>query len=103
MTGYAHLVTDTLELAWYQAQLCPGLRRPMDHAVRIHPDLATGLLRAEAARAIAYTRRTWTALGRAVRELGLHTIYEPADIWRCSNSYDQKREDAECPSHCMQT
>ncbi|MFD7897607.1 TfuA-like protein [Streptomyces sp. NPDC059743] len=49
----------------------------------------------EAARAIPYPRRTWTALGRAVRETGLRDAYEKADIWRCENAYDQKREDAE--------
>ncbi|WP_442810091.1 pyridoxamine 5'-phosphate oxidase family protein [Streptomyces sp. W16] len=44
VTGYAHLVTDTLELARYQALLRPWVRQPMDYAVRIHPDLVTGLL-----------------------------------------------------------
>ncbi|MFD4560522.1 TfuA-like protein [Streptomyces sp. NPDC058469] len=62
-------------------------------AGHITDDEATALT--ETACAIPYTRRTWTALGRTVGELGLHTAYENADIWRCSNSYDQKREDAE--------
>jgi nitroimidazol reductase NimA-like FMN-containing flavoprotein (pyridoxamine 5'-phosphate oxidase superfamily) len=44
VTGYAHLVTDTRELARYQALLRPWVRQPMDYAVRIHPDLVTGLL-----------------------------------------------------------
>lgn len=44
VTGYAHLVTDTLELARYQALLQPWVQQPMDYAVRIHPDLVTGLL-----------------------------------------------------------
>ena len=44
VTGYAHLVTDTLELARYQALLRPWVRQQMDYAVRIHPDLVTGLL-----------------------------------------------------------
>ncbi|MFJ5842216.1 TfuA-like protein [Streptomyces shenzhenensis] len=49
----------------------------------------------ELARAVPYTRRTWIALGRAVQKAGLREAYEKAGIWRCSNSYDQKREDAE--------
>ncbi|MGR3867485.1 pyridoxamine 5'-phosphate oxidase family protein [Streptomyces graminifolii] len=44
VTGYAHLVTDARELARYQALLRPWVRQPMDYAVRIHPDLVTGLL-----------------------------------------------------------
>lgn len=44
VTGYAHLVTNTLELARYQELLRPWVRQPMDYAVRIHPDLVTGLL-----------------------------------------------------------
>ncbi|MFI6627160.1 pyridoxamine 5'-phosphate oxidase family protein [Streptomyces sp. NPDC050528] len=44
VTGYAHLVTDARELARYQALLHPWVRQPMDYAVRIHPDLVTGLL-----------------------------------------------------------
>ncbi|WP_406464718.1 pyridoxamine 5'-phosphate oxidase family protein [Streptomyces sp. NBC_01622] len=44
VTGYAHLVTDPRELARYQALLHPWVRQPMDYAVRIHPDLITGLL-----------------------------------------------------------
>ena len=44
VTGYAHLVTDTRELARYQALLRPWVRQPMDYAVRIRPDLVTGLL-----------------------------------------------------------
>ncbi|WP_416961344.1 pyridoxamine 5'-phosphate oxidase family protein [Streptomyces sp. Agncl-13] len=44
VTGYAHLVTDVRELVRYQALLHPWVRQPMDYAVRIHPDLVTGLL-----------------------------------------------------------
>ena len=44
VTGYAHLITDARELARYQALLHPWVRQPMDYAVRIHPDLVTGLL-----------------------------------------------------------
>ena len=44
VTGYADLVTDARELARYQALLRPWVRQPMDYAVRIHPDLVTGLL-----------------------------------------------------------
>nr|WSY57708.1 pyridoxamine 5'-phosphate oxidase family protein [Streptomyces sp. NBC_00886] len=43
VTGYAHLVTDTRELARYQALLRPWAGQPMDYAVRIRPDLVTGL------------------------------------------------------------
>ncbi|MEU1788157.1 pyridoxamine 5'-phosphate oxidase family protein [Streptomyces sparsogenes] len=44
VTGYAHLVTDSQELARYQALLNPWVHRTMDYAVRIRPDLITGLL-----------------------------------------------------------
>ncbi|WP_328500552.1 pyridoxamine 5'-phosphate oxidase family protein [Streptomyces sp. NBC_00457] len=43
VTGYAHLVTDPEELAIYQALLHPWVQQTMDHAVRIHPDLVTGI------------------------------------------------------------
>ncbi|MEV0494116.1 pyridoxamine 5'-phosphate oxidase family protein [Streptomyces atratus] len=43
VTGYAHLVTDPHELARYQALLSPWVSRTMDYAVRIHPDLITGV------------------------------------------------------------
>ncbi|MGW1169075.1 pyridoxamine 5'-phosphate oxidase family protein [Streptomyces sp. NPDC002550] len=43
VTGYAHLVTDPGELARYQALLQPWVNRTMDYAVRIHPDLITGV------------------------------------------------------------
>ncbi|MFF9000471.1 pyridoxamine 5'-phosphate oxidase family protein [Streptomyces achromogenes] len=43
VTGYAHLVTDTDELARYQALLSPWVHRAMDYAVRIRPDLVTGV------------------------------------------------------------
>jgi len=44
VTGYAHLVTDAVELARYRALLRPWVRQTMDYAVRIRPDLVTGLL-----------------------------------------------------------
>ncbi|MFG2680006.1 pyridoxamine 5'-phosphate oxidase family protein [Streptomyces sp. NPDC048392] len=43
VTGYARLVTDPQELARYRALLRPWGTQRMDHAVRIHPDLITGL------------------------------------------------------------
>ncbi|MGW1806049.1 pyridoxamine 5'-phosphate oxidase family protein [Streptomyces sp. NPDC002078] len=43
VTGYAHLVTDSEELARYQALLSPWVKRTMDYAVRIRPDLITGV------------------------------------------------------------
>ncbi|MFI0539351.1 pyridoxamine 5'-phosphate oxidase family protein [Streptomyces sp. WSLK1-3] len=43
VTGYAQLVTDPDELARYQALLRPWVDRTMDYAVRIHPDLVTGI------------------------------------------------------------
>ncbi|WP_433454588.1 pyridoxamine 5'-phosphate oxidase family protein [Streptomyces sp. CA-142005] len=43
VTGYAHLVTDPHELARYQALLHPWVNQTMDYAVRIRPDLITGV------------------------------------------------------------
>jgi hypothetical protein len=43
VTGYACLVTDTRELARYETLLRPWLDRAMEHAVRIRPDLVTGI------------------------------------------------------------
>ncbi|WP_406164735.1 pyridoxamine 5'-phosphate oxidase family protein [Streptomyces sp. NBC_00996] len=43
-TGYAQLVTDPRELARYQELLHPWVQQTMDHAVRIRPDLVTGIL-----------------------------------------------------------
>ncbi|WP_406005178.1 pyridoxamine 5'-phosphate oxidase family protein [Streptomyces sp. NBC_00637] len=43
VTGYARLVTDPQELARYRALLRPWAAQRMDHAVRIHPDLVTGV------------------------------------------------------------
>ncbi|MEU7058651.1 pyridoxamine 5'-phosphate oxidase family protein [Streptomyces sp. NPDC046197] len=43
VTGYAHLVTDPDELARYQALLSPWVKQTMDYAVRIRPDLITGI------------------------------------------------------------
>ncbi|MFF8910649.1 pyridoxamine 5'-phosphate oxidase family protein [Streptomyces olivaceoviridis] len=43
VTGYARLVTDSEELARYQALLNPWVHRTMDYAVRIRPDLITGV------------------------------------------------------------
>lgn len=44
VTGYAHLVTDTDELDRIQGMLEPWASQPgMDHAVRIHPDLVSGV------------------------------------------------------------
>ena len=44
VTGYAHLVTDPRELARYRAMLRPWVEQTMDYAVRIRPDLVTGVL-----------------------------------------------------------
>ncbi|MFJ3667078.1 pyridoxamine 5'-phosphate oxidase family protein [Streptomyces sp. NPDC090106] len=43
VTGYAGLVTDPQELARYQELLDPWVGRTMDYAVRIRPDLVTGV------------------------------------------------------------
>ncbi|MGV9559539.1 pyridoxamine 5'-phosphate oxidase family protein [Streptomyces sp. NPDC003401] len=43
VTGYARLVTDADELARYRALLRPWATQRMDHAVRIGPDLITGV------------------------------------------------------------
>jgi hypothetical protein len=45
VTGYARLVTDPDELAWIQGRLEPWVPQPeMDHAVRIRPEMVTGVL-----------------------------------------------------------
>ncbi|MFI7277447.1 pyridoxamine 5'-phosphate oxidase family protein [Streptomyces sp. NPDC049879] len=43
ITGYAHLVTDSGELARYRRLLRPWVEQSMDYAVRIRPDLITGV------------------------------------------------------------
>ena len=43
VTGYAYLVTDSEELARYQELLNPWVNQTMDYAVRIRPDLITGV------------------------------------------------------------
>ncbi|WP_327319547.1 pyridoxamine 5'-phosphate oxidase family protein [Streptomyces sp. NBC_01235] len=43
VTGYARLVTEARELARYRALLRPWVSERMDHAVRISPDLITGV------------------------------------------------------------
>jgi hypothetical protein len=42
-TGFAHLVTDPLEAARFERLLRPWVQQTMDYAVRIHPDLITGI------------------------------------------------------------
>jgi hypothetical protein len=42
-TGYAHLVTDPQEVARYRRLLQPWVQQTMDYAVRIRPDLITGI------------------------------------------------------------
>ncbi|MEV0220395.1 pyridoxamine 5'-phosphate oxidase family protein [Streptomyces sp. NPDC050704] len=42
-TGYAQLVTDADEVARYRQLLRPWMTRAMDYAVRIRPDLVTGI------------------------------------------------------------
>ncbi|MGW7543203.1 pyridoxamine 5'-phosphate oxidase family protein [Streptomyces sp. NPDC054770] len=49
ITGYARLVTDARELARYRELLHPWVGGAMDYAVRIHPDLITGIRLAPAA------------------------------------------------------
>jgi hypothetical protein len=44
VTGYARLVTEPGELARYQGMLRPWVDQTMDQALRIHPDLVTGVL-----------------------------------------------------------
>jgi len=39
VAGYAHLVTDSHELARRQALLKPWVHRTVDYVVRIRPDL----------------------------------------------------------------
>ncbi|EPD69057.1 pyridoxamine 5'-phosphate oxidase family protein [Streptomyces sp. HGB0020] len=42
-TGFAHLVTDPQELARFLTLLHPWVQQTMDYAVRIRPDLVTGI------------------------------------------------------------
>ncbi|TLS45336.1 pyridoxamine 5'-phosphate oxidase family protein [Streptomyces montanus] len=48
VTGYAHLVTDPQQLALYETMLHPWVQHSMDYAVRLRPDLVTGVLLTEA-------------------------------------------------------
>ncbi|MFJ6070704.1 pyridoxamine 5'-phosphate oxidase family protein [Streptomyces sp. NPDC093065] len=48
VTGYARPVTDPGELSRYRALLRPWVDRTMDYAIRIVPDLVTGVRLAEA-------------------------------------------------------
>ncbi|MEU6379899.1 pyridoxamine 5'-phosphate oxidase family protein [Streptomyces sp. NPDC046909] len=50
VTRYAHPVTDPDELARYRSLLHPWVKQTMDCAVRIHPDLVTGIRLTEADR-----------------------------------------------------
>lgn len=43
VTGYASLVTDARDLARYRSLLHPWVQQTMDYAVRIRPDLITGV------------------------------------------------------------
>ncbi|MFI6060668.1 pyridoxamine 5'-phosphate oxidase family protein [Streptomyces sp. NPDC051286] len=43
VTGYAQLVTEPGELARYRALLNPWVNQTMDYAVRIRPDLISGI------------------------------------------------------------
>ncbi|MFE7172983.1 pyridoxamine 5'-phosphate oxidase family protein [Streptomyces sp. NPDC057616] len=43
VTGFAHLVTDPQEIDRYRRLLHPWVHRTMDYAVRIRPDLITGI------------------------------------------------------------
>ncbi|MEU9384505.1 pyridoxamine 5'-phosphate oxidase family protein [Streptomyces sp. NPDC048279] len=48
VTGYASLVTDPAQLARIRTMVAPWVPQPgMDHAVRIRPDLVTGVLLTE--------------------------------------------------------
>lgn len=45
VTGYAHLVTDPREVARVRSLLHPWVpQQGMDHAVRIHPEMVTGVM-----------------------------------------------------------
>ncbi|MFD4575476.1 pyridoxamine 5'-phosphate oxidase family protein [Streptomyces sp. NPDC058417] len=43
VTGYAHRVTDRRELERYRALLHPWVEQAADYAIRIRPDLITGI------------------------------------------------------------
>ncbi|MCF3132342.1 MULTISPECIES: pyridoxamine 5'-phosphate oxidase family protein [Streptomyces] len=51
VTGFAELVTDEQELERYRTLLRPWVRQTMEYAVRIRPDLVSGILVTEADRA----------------------------------------------------
>jgi hypothetical protein len=42
-TGYTHLITNPAQLNLYQGLLEPWVDQAMDYAVRIHPELVTGI------------------------------------------------------------
>ncbi|MFJ5643320.1 pyridoxamine 5'-phosphate oxidase family protein [Streptomyces sp. NPDC093223] len=44
VTGYARLVTDPAELARYRAMLRPWVDQATDQAIRVRPELVTGIL-----------------------------------------------------------
>jgi len=48
-----------------------------------------------AARALPYTRRSWTALGRAAADAGLDDAFDRANAWRRSHPFDLKYQDAD--------
>ncbi|MGC9495823.1 pyridoxamine 5'-phosphate oxidase family protein [Streptomyces sp. WG7] len=48
VTGYARLVTDPVDLTRYQSMLRPWVEQAMDYAVRVVPDLITGVRLTEA-------------------------------------------------------
>jgi nitroimidazol reductase NimA-like FMN-containing flavoprotein (pyridoxamine 5'-phosphate oxidase superfamily) len=43
VTGYARLVTDAGDIARFSTLLSPWVDQTMDEAIRIHPDLVTGV------------------------------------------------------------
>ncbi|MFE7561077.1 TfuA-like protein [Kitasatospora sp. NPDC057500] len=63
---------------------------------------ATGLITADEAvsllaiaRDLPYDRRSWPAIGQATRTAHLTDLYDRVNLWRRTNPYDLKREDAE--------
>ncbi|WP_306317395.1 MULTISPECIES: pyridoxamine 5'-phosphate oxidase family protein [unclassified Streptomyces] len=52
ITGFAQLVDDPEELTHYRALLRPWVKQGLDYAVRIRPDLVTGIRLTEAVPAV---------------------------------------------------
>lgn len=69
---------------------------------------ASGLITADeavtllaVARRLPYDRRSWQAIGHQARTAHLTDLYDRVNLWRRTNPYDLKREDAEAALHLL--